>query len=66
MLIQLYYELETCGIIIVRQAGNISVFITRTSDFSISVFLSHYYSSMPSQCAWSLNEHIHPEKKHMT
>jgi hypothetical protein len=56
MLLNLCYDLETCGIIIVRQAWYIRIFITRVSSFSISVFLSHYYSSMSSQCFWSLVE----------
>jgi hypothetical protein len=41
MLIKLYYDLETCGIIIVRHVWYIRIFIIRVSAFSIIVFLSN-------------------------
>jgi len=55
MLIKLYYDLESCGIIIVHQVWYIMVSITRESDFSIIVFLSNYYSPRSFHCAWSLH-----------
>jgi hypothetical protein len=55
MLIKLYYDLETCGIIIVRQVWYIRIFIIRVSAFSIIVFLSNYYSPRSFDCAWSLH-----------
>jgi hypothetical protein len=54
MLIKLYYDLETCGIIIVLQVWYIRIFIIRVSAFSIIVFLSNYYSPRSFHCAWSL------------
>ena len=55
MLIKLYYDLETCGIIIVRQVWYMRIFIIRVSAFSIIVFLSNYYSPRSFHCAWSLH-----------
>ena len=55
MLITLYYDLETCGIIIVLQVWYIRIFLLRVSAFSIIVFLSNYYSARSFQCAWSLH-----------
>jgi hypothetical protein len=50
MLLNLCYDLETCGISIVRQAGYIRIFITRTTDFSICVF----YHITTHQCHLSV------------
>ena len=55
MLIKLYYDLETCGIIIVRQVWYIRIFIIRVSAFPVIVFLSNYYSPRSFDCAWSLH-----------
>ena len=55
MLIKLYYDLETCGIIIVRQVRYMRIFIIRFSACSIIVFLSKCYSPRSFDCAWSLH-----------
>ena len=55
MLIKLYYDLETCGIIIVRQVCYMRISIIRFSACSIIVFLSNYYSPRSFDCAWSLH-----------
>ena len=64
MLIKLYYDLETCGIIIVLQVWYIRIFIMRVSAFSIIVFPSNTTHQGHFIVLGHYIKNIHPGKKH--